>query len=43
MLLAQSGGNSHPVLPTLNLTSFAESGAPPTDHIPKHWSFVASK
>jgi hypothetical protein len=31
------------VLPTLNLTSFSESGPPPTDHIPKHWSFTASK
>ena len=31
------------VLPTLNLTSFSESGPPPTDHIPKQWSFTASK
>lgn len=31
------------VLPTLNLTSFAASGTPPLDHIPKHRSFISSK
>lgn len=31
------------VLPAMNLTSFAESGEPPGDHIPKHRSFIASK
>ncbi|ORY32143.1 putative phytase [Naematelia encephala] len=31
------------LLPTMNLTSFAETGEPPLDHIPKHRSFIASK
>lgn len=31
------------LLPTLNLTSFAASGPLPTDHIPKHRSFISSK
>ncbi|KAJ9111687.1 hypothetical protein QFC19_001046 [Naganishia cerealis] len=31
------------LLPTLNLTSFAASGTPPLDHIPKHRSFISSK
>jgi len=31
------------VLPTMNLTTFAETGDLPTDHIPKHRSFIASK
>ncbi|WVF67719.1 hypothetical protein IAT40_002478 [Kwoniella sp. CBS 6097] len=31
------------LLPALNLTNFAEGGDLPTDHIPKHRSFIASK
>ncbi|KAE8542028.1 hypothetical protein D1P53_002205 [Cryptococcus gattii VGV] len=31
------------LLPTMNLTTFAETGDLPTDHIPKHRSFVSSK
>ncbi|RSH94137.1 hypothetical protein EHS25_003940 [Saitozyma podzolica] len=31
------------LLATMNLTSFAESGEPRLDHIPKHGSFVTSK
>ncbi|WVQ68657.1 uncharacterized protein L199_006866 [Kwoniella botswanensis] len=31
------------LLPTMNLTTFAETGELPTDHIPKHRSFIASK
>ncbi|WVQ79561.1 hypothetical protein IAT38_001660 [Cryptococcus sp. DSM 104549] len=31
------------LLPTMNLTTFAESGDLPTDHIPKHRSFISSK
>ncbi|GHJ87932.1 hypothetical protein NliqN6_4334 [Naganishia liquefaciens] len=31
------------LLPALNLTSFAASGSPPLDHIPKHRSFISSK
>jgi len=31
------------LLPTLNLTSFAESGDLPSDHIPKRRSFISSK
>ncbi|KAL7422599.1 hypothetical protein Q5752_003247 [Cryptotrichosporon argae] len=31
------------LFPALNLTNFAESGAPPVDHIPSHRSFIASK
>ncbi|WWC90320.1 uncharacterized protein L201_005253 [Kwoniella dendrophila CBS 6074] len=31
------------MLPTMNLTTFAETGDLPTDHIPKHRSFIASK
>lgn len=31
------------ILPTLNLTSFAESGPLPSDHIPKHRTFVSSE
>ncbi|WRT68776.1 uncharacterized protein IL334_005756 [Kwoniella shivajii] len=31
------------LLPTMNLTTFSESGDLPTDHIPKHRSFIASK
>ncbi|WWC71201.1 uncharacterized protein I206_105154 [Kwoniella pini CBS 10737] len=31
------------LLPTMNLTTFAEGGDLPTDHIPKHRSFIASK
>ncbi|GFZ52138.1 hypothetical protein JCM24511_09911 [Saitozyma sp. JCM 24511] len=31
------------LLAAMNLTTFAESGEPPLDHIPKHRSFIASK
>nr|XP_031863805.1 uncharacterized protein CI109_000447 [Kwoniella shandongensis]KAA5530877.1 hypothetical protein CI109_000447 [Kwoniella shandongensis] len=31
------------LLPTMNLTSFAEGGDLPTDQIPKHRAFIASK
>ena len=31
------------LLPTLNLTSFAAAGTPPTDHIPKHFPYKASE
>jgi hypothetical protein len=31
------------LLPTLNLTSFAEAGPLPSDHIPKHRTFVSSE
>lgn len=31
------------VVATLNFTSFAASGPPPLDHIPKHRSFISSQ
>lgn len=31
------------LLPTLNLTTFAEAGPLPSDHIPKHRTFVSSE
>lgn len=31
------------LLPTLNLTSFAEAGPLPTDHIPKHRTYISSE
>ena len=33
----------HDVVTVLNFTGFAASGTPPTDHIPKHRSYISSK
>jgi len=33
----------HDVITVLNFTGFAASGTPPTDHIPKHRSYISSK